>query len=146
MCVDLTKCRHLVGWEDHLTEASLASVGDVFGVDKEAVLPKRLLAKNSQDPKRLGSEAVCQKLTTRVVSFEARLETRFSFEKQSGVDSTLRRQRHSLITNSVTVFGVSESISGKKFYYVVRKPSVGFKPPTFDRPVHVGKLEVGAIE
>jgi len=45
--IDLTERWHLVWWEDHLTQASLASVGNVFGVDEERVLAERLFAEDS---------------------------------------------------------------------------------------------------
>ena len=47
VCIDLSKGWHLVWREDHLAEAALASVGDVFEVDKKTVLPERLLAEDS---------------------------------------------------------------------------------------------------
>ena len=68
--------------ENHLTETSLASVGDVFEIDKEAVLAERLFPENSQHPKRPRSKAVAQKLTARVIGFESGFEVRFFLKKQ----------------------------------------------------------------
>jgi len=45
-------------WENHLGKSALPSVGDVFEINKEAVLAERLFAEDSQDPKRFGSKAV----------------------------------------------------------------------------------------
>ena len=81
MCVDLGKRGHLVRWEDYLSKASLANVGNVFGIDKETVFAECLFAEDSQDPKRFRSEAIGQKLAARVIRFEARLETRLLFKK-----------------------------------------------------------------
>ena len=83
MRIDLTKSWHLVRRENHLAEAPLASVGDVFGIDKEAVLAERLFAEDPQDPKRFRSKTVCQKLTARVIRFDSCLETRLLFKKQA---------------------------------------------------------------
>ena len=55
-CINLAERRHLVRWENDLAEASLPSVGDVFGVDKETVLAERLFAKDSQHPIGFGLE------------------------------------------------------------------------------------------
>lgn len=71
MHINLAEGRHLVRWENDLAEASLTSIGDVLGIDKETVLSEGLFAKNSHHPKRSGSKAVSQKLTARVISFEA---------------------------------------------------------------------------
>ena len=67
--------------KNHLAQTSLASVGDIFEVNKEAVLAERLLAKDPQGPKRLGPKAVTQKLAARVVGFEPGFVVRFLFEK-----------------------------------------------------------------
>ncbi len=46
-CINLTELRCLMWWEDDLSEASLASVGDVFGVDKETKLAEDLFTKDA---------------------------------------------------------------------------------------------------
>lgn len=56
--VNLSEARHLVRRENHLAKPSLTNVGDVFEIDKKAVLPERLLAEDSQDPERFCSDAV----------------------------------------------------------------------------------------
>ena len=47
VCINLAEGRHLVRWENHLAKASLASICYVFEIDKKAVLPERLFAKDS---------------------------------------------------------------------------------------------------
>ena len=44
--VNLTEGRELVWWENYLAKAALASVRDVFEIDKEAVLAKRFFAED----------------------------------------------------------------------------------------------------
>jgi len=45
--VNLGKGGHPVWWENHLGKSALPSVGDVFEINKEAVLAERLLAEDS---------------------------------------------------------------------------------------------------
>ena len=69
--------------ENHLREASLASVGDVFQVDKETELAEHLLTKDSQHPVGFRPETIGKKLTAGVVRLDACLKLLFSFEDQS---------------------------------------------------------------
>lgn len=82
VCINLGERWHLVRRENHLAKPTLASVCDVFEVDKETVLAERLFTEDPQDPKRFGSKAVTQKLIARVIGFESRLKVRLFFKKQ----------------------------------------------------------------
>jgi hypothetical protein len=84
-------------WENDLGEASLASVGNIFQVDKETVLPEYLLTKDSQHPVGFRFETISQKLTAGVVRLDTGLKLLFSFEDQSGIDPALRCEWQSLI-------------------------------------------------
>jgi len=79
--IDLTEGRHLVWWKNYLAQAPLAGVGNVLGIDKQAVLAQRLFAKYSQRPKRFGSKAISQKLAARVIGFYSSLKARLFFKK-----------------------------------------------------------------
>ena len=56
--INLREGRHLVRWENYLSKTALASVSDVFEIDKETVLAERLFTKDSQGPKWFGSKPV----------------------------------------------------------------------------------------
>jgi len=80
--INLRESRHLVRWENYLSETTLPSVGDVFEIDKETVLAERLFTKDSQDPKWFGPKSVTQKLAARVIGFESCLKVRLFFKEQ----------------------------------------------------------------
>src|SRR3712207_8392515 len=56
--------------------AALAGVGDVLGVEEEAVVAEGLLAEDAEDPEGACPKPVSQDLAARVVRLQARLEVR----------------------------------------------------------------------